>query len=258
VYNAGLFNFYGGNFSSDIKLGDYNQYSNDGTKIGNTALIFDAAQLKENGSNISSVSVTQQDDFGSMDKGTTAIIFNHIENDGYLPEVTATSFDYWISVYQGKATPVYAESSSGNTGALLGFDIVSDDPLLAPCEVAGDFFTKNEHGYYDLPQSSDVLLIEFLNPYEGMKFTATFKDGAKKAADNIVADGNTYYTLPLCTVTKKDNYFSGWSDGENIYATGEKVLATANVNYTALFTPTSQKQAVYVCSTGDDTNTGFI
>ncbi|MBE6623737.1 MAG: hypothetical protein E7621_06110 [Ruminococcaceae bacterium] len=252
-----VFNFYGGNFSSDIKLGDYNQYSNDGTKIGNTALIFDAAQLKENGSNISSVSVTQQDDFGSMDKGTTAIIFNHIENDGYLPEVTATSFDYWISVYQGKATPVYAESSSGNTGALLGFDIVSDDPLLAPCEVAGDFFTKNEHGYYDLPQSSDVLLIEFLNPYEGMKFTATFKDGAKKAADNIVADGNTYYTLPLCTVTKKDNYFSGWSDGENIYATGEKVLATANVNYTALFTPTSQKQAVYVCSTGDDTNTGF-
>lgn len=252
-----VFNFYGGNFSSDIKLGDYNQYANDGTKIGNTALIFDAAKLKENGSNISSVSVTQQDDFGSMDKGTTAIIFNHIENDGYLPEVTATSFDYWISVYQGKATPVYAESSSGNTGALLGFDIVSDDPLLAPCEVAGDFFTKNEHGYYDLPQSSDVLLIEFLNPYEGMKFTATFKDGAKKAADNIVADGNTYYTLPLCTVTKKDNYFSGWSDGENIYATGEKVLATANVNYTALFTPTSQKQAVYVCSTGDDTNSGF-
>ncbi len=252
-----VFNISGGNFSNNILLGDYNQHYNDKTKIGNTALIFDAAQLKENGSNISSISVTQQDDFASMDKGTTAIIFNHIENDGYLPEVTATSFDYWLSVYKGKATPVYADSINGQTGELLGFDFVSDDPLLAPREVAGDFFTKNEYGYYDVPKSSECLLVEFDNPYEGMKFTATFKYENKKAAEDIKADGNTYYTLPLCTAAKPDHYFSGWTDGEKIYSTGEKVLARANVNYTALFTPVSQKQAVYVCSSGDDTNTGF-
>ncbi len=257
-----VFDITGGNFAekSVFYIGNRNVSNNektiyfaDCTTLGNTALIFNAKELSENESTVANLTLKTATDFADLTKDATSIIFNNAEIEGFFPTATVSDVDHLLKVYNAKAYPVYAESSSGKAGALLGFDFIPDNKGYTPF-VDGKELTKNANGYYDMP-TSDGEFVEVYseNAIADVEFSVSFGN----AAQSITVNGNIPFTLPVCEAEKENCYFDGWKCGDETYSSGESVTVSADTEFVPVWTDLSNKSAVYVCANGDDSSNGF-
>ena len=212
-----FFNFNGGKVNNNLKIGSVSTPSESVTSYGNLVAIINAEDIKKDNNNFSLKVIA-----GNLPKnhGNSFLIINNAEdlssNQKASVTVTHPSLDYYISVKDGKITPVFEKSSGGKVGAFLGFTATPDVAGNLP-SINGKTLTKNSSGYYVISASSALQEVTFAENYGKKLYVST--DGA------IAGYTGTVYTSVSEAFTAL-----GSSDG-TIYIEGEDVLpATPNLS----------------------------
>lgn len=253
-----LFELYGGTYDANSKLvfGNSSNYYAAKSSANNIAVIADGKSLSENATGSASLTITSQADFSSLAKNSAVLILNHAEYAQALPNVTASSLTGKYRVTGGTARPVYAPQKFG--GALLGYEIVGDDPHLSPY-IGSTLLHRNEYGVYTLPTGDSFYDITFDNALAGTFFSVYFdpNNGAGEMTSQSV-EGNVGFTLPACGATNEGYVFGGWSRDGEIYRAGDTAYTDKECVFRAVWLDESEVFAVYVSDTvGDDTLAGI-
>lgn len=257
-----VFNINGGIFdSSTFNFGSVNKDYAEKSSAGSIALVINADKLVENGNSTAALPIAEKNDYASIPKNNTIVIFNHIENANVLPtSVTMPSADYLISVVNGSAQPVFAESYTSGAGKLLGFDIQSSTPGYAPY-IGDTRLFANEYGLYTIPKTTNGAFTEitFRNSLEGIYFMLHFDtNGGTGSVESIKAEGNTVVNLPSTNLTKDGYIFGGWSFNDEAFGAGTEYLVAGDALFSAVWIEESAEvTTVYVDGIyGNDGNFG--
>ncbi len=262
-----VFNINGGTYSTSSKFifGNSNEMLASNTvssakhsSVGNLAVIVNADKLKENGSTVSKLTISESTVFADIPCDNSMLILNHSENTAYLPKITVTNVDYLIKAQSGSVTPVFEETDAEGHGEFLGFDIISDNEGYLPY-INGSVLTRNANGYYDLPGNTDGSFVQvyFENPLAGQYFSVSFGDVGEY--ETLVAEGNNRVTLPVGLAENNGYYFGGWQkvSDNSVYSAGESFLVCEETEFKEIWLAPEDISAIYVNGDiGNDESSG--
>lgn len=205
-----LFTFNGGALNRTLRLGTQATFTESYTSLGNIAAIINAQSIKQGGQTFN---LTVTDGNLPTNHGKNFVIINNAEdlasNSNATVSVTSTKLDYYLSVTDGKMTPVFEKSADGNVGKLLGFSATPDAAGSIPV-INGKALTKNSSGYYNISASADLQQITFAEDQSKKLYVST--DGV------IEGYTGTVYTSVSNALAEIGSY------GGTIYLEGEDVL----------------------------------
>ena len=252
----------GGTYTSDQTTKSTVVFGNSSTSFAskssynNIAVLFDGQKLSEKASGSGNITVSSAKDFGAVSKNSAVLILNHAEYSSALPKVTASSLTGKYRVTKGEAYPVYADEKFG--GALLGYEIVGDEPYLSPY-IGDRVLLRNEYGVYTLPTGDDFYDITFKNALSGRYFSVSFdSDNGSGEISSVLTEGNIPFTLPASPAQKAGCVFGGWERDGVLYRAGETCRTDKECTFRAVWLKEENAEAIFVnASLGKDAAAGI-